>query len=262
MQNNYENPGKVKNPLRSPAFAKYLGVSLVAIFVIIIFVGFIWLAGAKKPGIPNDIYFAQLQQPKDDDPVVIFETNLGTIKAVMYPEYAPNYCSYFKGLVESGYYDGTYFCAVMDSAYALGGTKNPDPNNAETESSDLSSIPAEISDSLWPIKGALASFVGSKGMWPFDTNYAGSTFIMINDIDDAYMNPDALKRSYGEQLGSVFAEKGGIPNFSREYTIFAQIYDGLDTFETLMSQEVLETSQPAADIIIEKAYISTYGENK
>lgn len=259
----YRRPRKpLKTLMSSPAFAKYLGISLVAIFVILLFVGFIWLAGAKKPGIPKDIYFSQLDTPADNQPVVVFETNLGDIKAVMYPDDAPKYCEYFTNLVNSGYYDGTAFCAVVDSAYALGGTKSPDPNNAETEDSDSTSIEAEISNNLWPIKGAICSFIGSKGIWPFAKNYAGSTFLFINDIDDAYMDEDALIRAYGEQLGKVYAENGGIPNFSKKYTIFAQIYSGWDVFDKVMSAEVLETSQPASDIIIEKAYISTYGEEK
>lgn len=260
-KNRYEKPKKMSQAFRSPAFTKYLGISLVAIFVIILFVAFIWLAGAKQPGIPDNIYFSQLDTPADDQPVVVFETNLGTIKAVLYPDDAPAYCEYFTNLVNSGYYDGSYFCAVADSAYALGGTKTADPNSAETEDSDMTSIQAEVSNNLWPIKGSLASFIGSKGVWPFNKNFAGSTFLMINDIDDAYMDEAALKRAYGDQLGSVYAEKGGIPNFSRKYTIFAQIYDGWDTFDKIMSAQVLETSQPADDIIIEKAYISTYGEN-
>lgn len=259
----YNRPRKqFKTLVSSPAFSKYLGISLVAIFVILLFVGIIWLAGARKPGIPKDIYFLQLDTPSDDQPVVVFETNLGRIKAVLYPDDAPNYCEYFTNLVNSGYYDGTSFCAVVDSAYALGGTKSPDPNADEVEGSDSTAIEAEISNNLWPIKGAVCSFIGSKGIWPFAKNYAGSSFLFINDIDDAYMDEQALKRSYGDQLGEVFAQNGGIPNFSRKYTIFAQIYSGWDVFESIMSAEVLETSQPAEDIVIEKAYISTYGLEK
>lgn len=262
MSDVYENPNKIKNPLKSPAFTKYLGVSLVAIFVILILVGFIWLAGARKPGIPEHIVFSQLETPPDSQPVIVFETNVGTIKAVLYPEDAPNYCQYFTDLVNSGYYDGSYFCAVVDSAYALGGTKSADPSNAETDDSDTASIPAEISNNLWPIKGSLISYIGTSGIWPFAKNYAGSTFLIVNDIDDAYMDESALKRSYGDELGQVFSDKGGIPNFSRKYTIFAQIYDGWNTMEAILSCETLETSQPAEDIVIERAFISTYGENK
>ncbi|MCC8195607.1 MAG: peptidylprolyl isomerase [Ruminococcus sp.] len=255
---NYENPKK-KNPLNSPAFRRYFKVSLVAIIVILVFVLLIWLAGARQSGIPDEIDFIQLEEPEDDNPVVIFETNLGSISAVLYPEEAPEYYEYFTGLVESGYYDGCYICAVVDTVYALGGTPEADPNG-DNEGADETAFEAEISDKLWPIKGSMASFVGTTGMWPFQKNCAGSTFFFINDIDDVYMDEDALRRSYGDELGSVYSEYGGIPNFTRKYTIFAQVYDGWDVFDEIMNTEVLDTYQPASDIVIERAYITTYGE--
>lgn len=276
----YKNPSRrIANPLKSKAFTRYLSVSLVAIFVILVFVGFIWLAGAKQRGIPDDIDFIQLKTPSDSAPVVVFETNIGTMKAVLYPKETPEYYNYFKNLVESGYYDGTYICAVVDKAYALGGTVSPDPaydssksanvigmteNGEESEQEnakqpDMTQIKAEISDNLWPIRGALCSFIGSS----LGKNYAGSSMIFINDVtvvNKAYMDEGALKRSYGEQLGTVFAEQGGIPNFSMEYTIFAQIYDGWDVFDAICNAEVLSSSQPASDIVFERVYLSTYGE--
>ncbi len=259
MSDNYQNPNKFKTLAQNKGFARYFGVSLVAIFVLLAFLLFIWLAGAKQAGIPDEIYFLQLETPEDDAPVVVFETNLGTMKAVLYPNETPYYYQYFTDLVESGYYDGTYICAVVDGAYALGGTKSPDPNNAEADGSDMTQIQAEISNNLWPIKGSLISYIGTSGVWPFDKNYAGSSMIMVNEIDDAYMDLEALQRAYGDELGAVYDEYGGIPNFSRKYTVFGQVYEGMDIWDTIMATEVLETSQPASDIIIERAYISTYG---
>lgn len=260
MSEEYKNPNKrVVNPLKNKAFSRYLGISMVAIFVLLAFAFFIWAAGARQRGIPDEIDFVQLKTPSDSAPVAVFETNIGTMKAVLFPEDTPEYYNYFKGLVESGYYDGTYICAVVDRAYALGGTKAPNPEEASTEDSDMTRIKAEISDRLWPIRGAMCSYIGSK----WGKNYAGSSLIFVNDVtvvNSAYMDEDALKRSYGDQLGAVFAEEGGIPNFSRKYTVFAQVYDGWDVFDAVLGAEVLESGQPASDIIIEKAYISTYGE--
>ena len=262
MAEEYKNPNKrVPNPLKNKAFARYLGISLVAIFVILIFLFFIWAAGARQRGIPDEIDFIQLKTPEDSAPVAVFETSAGTIKAVLFPEETPEYYAYFKNLVESGYYDGTYVCAAVDGAYALGGTKKPNPDEAQTEDSDMTQIKAEISDNLWPLKGALCSFIGSK----FGKNYAGSSIIFINDVtvvNAAYMDESALKRAYGDQLGGAFSEYGGIPTFSNEYTIFAQVYDGWDAFEAILGAEVLESGQPAEDIVFERVYLSTYGEEK
>ncbi len=251
--------GQKKNPFKSQAFAKFFGVSMVAFFVILVFVALIWISGGRQSGIPDEIDFVQLKTPASDAPVVVFETSLGTVKAVLYPEDAPNYCKYFIDLVNSGYYDESYFCAVVSGAYALGGAKAPNPNEAETPESDLTAINAETSPRLWPLKGSLISFVGTSGIWPFETNLAGSTFLFINTLESQYMNESALKRSYGDALGGAYATYGGVPNFSKKYTVFGQIYSGLDVFEQIMAAETLESSQPANDIVIKKAYISTYG---
>ena len=256
----YENPRKI-NPLKSKAFSRYLGISLVAIFVIILFALFVWLAGAKQRGIPDSIDFIQLEEPDDGAPVAVFETNLGIIRAELFPDETPEYYRYFKSLVESGYYDGTHFCSIVDGAYAIGGTKSPDPEQTAGSESDATQLKAEISDNLWPLKGAICSYIG--GRW--GKNYAGSSFIFINDVtvvNAAYMDEGALKRAYGDELGGVFSERGGIPNFSMKYTIFAQVYDGWDVFEKIMSTEALDSTQPAEDIIIERAYLSTAGEEK
>lgn len=262
MSEEYVNPHKRRsNPFENKAFKTYLGFSMVAIFVIIAFVFFIWAAGGKQKNIPENIDFIQLKTPEDSAPVAVFETNLGTMRAVLYPNETPDYYTYFKDLVESGYYDGTYVCAVVEKAYALGGTKHADPNHEYGEESDVTAVKAEISDNLYPIKGAMCSYIGSK----WGKNYAGSSFIFVNDVADVnegYMNEEALKRAYGDELGGVFHEKGGIPNFTREYTVFAQIYDGWDVFDAIIGAEALESSQPASDIIFEKVYLSTYGEEK
>lgn len=256
----YENPRKV-NPLKNKTFARYFAFSLVAIFVIILFVLFIWLAGGRKTGLPDNIDFIQLDLPENNAPVAVFVTNFGTIKAELFPEETPEYYRYFKELVESGYYDGTHFCSVVDGAYAIGGTKSPDPEEPAGAESDVTQLKAEVSDNLWPLKGAICSYTG--GRW--GKNYAGSSFILINDVtvvNAAYMDESALKRSYGDELGAAFYERGGIPNFSMKYTIFAQVYDGWDAFEKIMETKSLESTQPAEDIVIERVYISTAGEEE
>lgn len=261
MADNYTNPYK-KNPFKMPAFRKYMGISFALIVLILAFVLIVWLAGGRKLNLPDNFVLLQIETPQDNAPVVVYETNLGTMKAVLYPDEAPEYYNYYTKLVESGYYNGTYICAIQEGAYALGGTKFSNPNVTESPESDMSQIEAEVSPNLWPFKGALASFVGTGGVWPFDHNLAGSSVLFINDIDDAYMAPEALNRTWGEELGSAFAQQGGVPNFAQKYTIFGQIYDGWEVYDAIMGSEVLETLQPASDIVFENVYISTYGAEK
>ena len=49
----------------------------------------------------------QFVQPAEGDIIVIFETSLGEIRAVLYPDAAPMAVNNFAGLARTGYYDGT-----------------------------------------------------------------------------------------------------------------------------------------------------------
>lgn len=48
----------------------------------------------------------QFTAPQDGDPIAIFDTSLGEIRAVLYPDQAPMAVENFTGLAQQGYYDG------------------------------------------------------------------------------------------------------------------------------------------------------------
>ena len=53
-------------------------------------------------------------------------------------------------------------------------------------------------------------------------------------------------------------------NWVEQYTIFGQVYDGMDIYDKICNYDIKdeETKQPADDIKYTKVYMSTYGENK
>ena len=105
MADNYTNPYK-KNPFKMPAFRKYMGISFALIVLILAFVLIVWLAGGRKLNLPDNFVLLQLETPQDNAPVVVYETNLGTMKAVLYPDEAPEYYNYYTKLAESGHSGG------------------------------------------------------------------------------------------------------------------------------------------------------------
>lgn len=54
-------------------------------------------------------------------PIVVFETNQGTIELQLFPDIAPKTCENFIGLVEKGYYDGLIFHRVIKNFMIQGG---------------------------------------------------------------------------------------------------------------------------------------------
>lgn len=57
----------------------------------------------------SEMNLVQLDKPADGQDVAIIETNVGTITAVLYAEFAPNTVANFKKRAEEGFYDGKPF---------------------------------------------------------------------------------------------------------------------------------------------------------
>ncbi|HHX56443.1 MAG TPA: peptidylprolyl isomerase, partial [Clostridiales bacterium] len=96
------------------------------------------------------------------------------------------------------------------------------------------------------------------------TNYTSSKFIVINSINkDEETKTALLGANKSDELANAFIEKGGIPNFSQVYPIFAQTYEGFDVIDKITDVEInLEekNNKPKEDIIIESIEISTYAK--
>jgi peptidyl-prolyl cis-trans isomerase B (cyclophilin B) len=69
--------------------------------------------------------------PADGDTVGIFETSMGRIVFMFYPEIAPAHVERFKKLISEGFYDGTRFHRCMPGFMIQGG----DPNSRDMSKS-------------------------------------------------------------------------------------------------------------------------------
>lgn len=251
----------------------YFQFSLIALVFVIVFSVIYFISMKKDEKNKIDYSTAELIQfdiPADDTPVVVYETSAGTFKAVLYPEQAPEYCSYYKQLVSSGYYDGSYVFAVQDGVYFMGGAKTSDgTDNSDTDTTEK---PAEKSKDLWPFYGSIAAYGNRKSLMDSQIQ-AGSRCLFIGSIEfDEKTVEEMDSVSDNKKLNSAFAEKGGVPNFSQQYTIFAQVYDGFDAYDQLLTAEVVKPSdsdgggdsdlRPKSALTFDRVYLSTYGENK
>lgn len=251
----------------------YFQFSMIAVVFVLIFavIYFISTAKEKKNRIDyTDAELIQYQLPDDSAPVVVYQTSKGTFKALLYPEQAPNYCEYFTKLVDSGYYDGTYIFAVQDGVYFMAGSKTSD--GTDDSNTDKTEYDAEKSKDLWPFYGAIAAYGNQKSAFNSQIQ-AGSRDLFIGSIEFDDETVEQLdSASENKQLNSAFTDKGGVPNFAQQYTIFAQVYDGFDAYDEIISAQVVKPSdgdsdkdtdlRPKESLKFEKVYMSTYGENK
>jgi len=222
----------------------------------------------------DSIELVQLEEPKDGDPIAVINTSLGEIRAVLYPEYSPNAVNNFIELAESGYYDNTYVFYSDSGVYSAAGAKVKDGTMPEGYDKSRELIKRELHQNLWPFKGALCSlnttvdrgikeiFIGGE------TYFNGSRFAMLNTIEFTNeIKQELNENSESPEIAEAFIEKGGIPNFSQQMTIFGQTYKGFDVIEKLSSLELevgenSETKIPKEDIMIISVEISEYSSDK
>ncbi len=266
---NYGYMGPKENT--NKRFRTYFKLSLIAIILVIVIALFYACQQKNKTPLDFDnVNLVQLKVPDDDAPVVVFETSLGTFKSVLYPDEAPEYCQYFTNLVEKGYYDGTYISMVKDEVYFIGGTKQAD--GVTTSDTDTTEISAEeLSKNLWPFKGALCAYTYENGFLMWKNKVSNSYLLFVNDYkltdeEQSELDKYLEEGSVNKEVTNVYMEQGGVLNFSQQYTVFGQTYDGMDVYEKICGYDVKNAEednlQPIDDIIFEKVYMSTYGENK
>ena len=165
----------------------------------------------------------QYAEPVDGEDVAIIHTNYGDISMKFFPEAAPMAVASFKALAEAGRYDDTIFHRVINGFMIQGGDytnyNGTGGGSAFGEEFDL-----EISDYLHNTEGAVAMANRGPG-----TN--GSQFY-INQVDNNYLDGN--------------------------YTVFGQVYDGMDVVEAIAQVNTNSSDRPLNDVIIENIEITKY----
>jgi len=170
--------------------------------------------------------YDQLAEPKPGDKIAVIETDMGTIKFKLFTEKIPEMTKNFEELAKSGKYEGTPFHRVM--------------KNFMIQSGD---------------------FDQKNGMGGYSYKGEGTT------LDDEF-DPD-LKHLYGtvsmanrgkNTNGSQFfivTNKNGTPALDGGYTVFGQVYEGMDVAEQIQDLQVPGTEKPSKEVLMTKVEVST-----
>ena len=251
-------------PERKNNFGLIFKFAMFAFIIVVAIIIFYACQVKNQPKLDYDnVELIQYELPDDNTPVVVFETTLGTFKAVLFPEQTPDYYEYFTGLVNDGYYDDTYVFAVQDGVYFMGGSKTDD--GVTDSNTDESNFNQELSTNLWPFKGSLIAYGNKSQRFFSDRISSGSRILFVDTVEFTDEFVKELESVDGNKdVVEAFKEKGGVPNFSQQYTIFGQVYDGFDAYDKICTYDVKdeENLNPIDDIKFEKVYMSTYGEHK
>jgi peptidylprolyl isomerase len=168
----------------------------------------------------------------DMNPVVVLNTNMGTIEIELYENMMPITAGNFKKLVQEGFYDGIKFHRVIDGFMIQGGdpiTKTDEVLRYGTGGPDYT-IPDEH------IKNDLLSNVrGTISMANSGPNSGGSQFF-INLTDNTFLDFDK-------------------PPLDSKHPVFGRVVSGMDVVDTIAKVETNATNLPLEDVVIESAVI-------
>lgn len=200
----------------------------------------------------------QLEEPYEGQPLAVIETTFGTIRAVLYPEYAPNTVDNFVNRANEGFYNGKDIYALVENAFFLTGAYNEEGTQGYTN--DGEPIANEYSVDLWTFRGALCSYNGRAG-------YGDSRFFVVNNktlTEDEIAQLRSFQDADGnqklpEELITAFVEKGSVAHFAGCYTVFGQAIDGFDVIEEICAAERDEsTARPLNEIKLISVTVTEY----
>lgn len=191
---------------------------------------------------------------KGEEIIVMTIKDYGDVKIKLFPEQAEKGVENFKGLAKDGYYDGLIFHRIINNFMIQGG--DPLGNGTGGESIWGEKFDGGTSPDLTHVAGAVA--YANSG----STATNGSQFYIVTGekYDEDTLND--LTSYYGismsDDIKKLYTELGGTPWLDGSYTIFGQVFDGLDVIFDIQSVATDANDKPEKDVVIEKVSVEKY----
>ncbi len=223
----------------------------VALILLLIFSFTLVSCGKKQeetPVVRNPLY--QLNPPSPGDTVVTITTSRGTISAVLYSKLVPDTVNNFIKLADSGYYDGMLIHKVIKDFVIQMGDPTLTGNGGESFSGE--GLPMEYNEMLHNFTGALGMASGTDGL-------AYSQFYIVagSEVSEEYVQ--AMKDAgYAANVIAAYQELGGLPSLDYEYTVFGQVFEGLDIVKEIAGVKADKYNRPKKDITVTSVSVMPY----
>lgn len=195
----------------------------------------------------------QFTHPAAGDTIAVFDTSAGVIKAVLFPDEAPQAVQNFTTLAQQGFYNGLTVTRVEKDFIVEAG------QGADGKGTTIwngSRYPAETSDKLHHYSGALCAAADSSGE-------CASVFYVVETLPggDSVTQElvDAMNAAgWRADVVSAYQTAGGAPYLDYTDTVFGQVYEGMDVVDAIAQTGVDENQQPREAVTINSVSIETY----
>ncbi|MDE7363510.1 MAG: peptidylprolyl isomerase, partial [Ruminococcus sp.] len=204
---------------------------------------------------PENVDIMNFTPPEKGDKIIElkFKDYDGIVKFRLFPEYADLGAENFIGLAEDGFYDGLTFHRIIKDFMIQGG----DPLGTGGGGKSLwgSSFDGGTDPHLIHLSGAVA--YANSGTTASNT----SQFYIVTgeDItDELFEQYSAYGYSFSDKAKEAYKQNGGTPFLDGNYTVFGQVFEGLDIVYQIQCNATDANDKPLDDVIIESVKVTEY----
>ncbi len=184
---------------------------------------------------------------QNKETIIEITTDFGVMKARLYNS-TPLHKENFINLIKKGFYDSLLFHRVINTFMIQGG--DPTSKNADSSATlgsgeipDLPTIPAEFRKNLIHKKGVLAAARDNNP----EKKSSNCQFYIVHGkkTDTAQLNPE---NSYTKEQKEIYQRMGGTPRLDQNYTVFGEVFAGMDIIDKIAVTPVNEMDRPKQNI--------------
>ena len=194
----------------------------------------------------------QLKPVSAGDTVAIIHTNMGDISVKLFPEDAPKAVENFVTHSKNGYYNGVIFHRVIKDFMIQGG--DPTGTGMGGESVWGGSFEDEFTPELHNLCGALSMANAGPG-----TNGSQFFIVQASTVPENMLSQmkELTDNGFPAEITEAYSKLGGTPWLDFRHTVFGQVFDGMDTVNSIASVEVGAADKPVNDVVITGIDIKT-----
>ena len=193
----------------------------------------------------------QFSMPEKGETIAImYVKGYGEMHMKFFEDVAPKAVENFITHAKEGYYDGLTFHRVINEFMIQGG--DPEGTGMGGESIWGKGFGVELHPSLVPYRGSLCMAMSSL------PDSIGSQFFITQAHYDEQMKETLEYYGYPAKLLEEYKDNGGYLSLYLQYTVFGQVYQGLDVLDKIAAVSTDSNDKPLEDVIIEKIEITTY----
>jgi peptidyl-prolyl cis-trans isomerase B (cyclophilin B) len=190
---------------------------------------------------------SKVEALKSGETIVEITTDFGVMTARLYNS-TPLHRDNFIKLVKQGFYDSLLFHRVINGFMIQGG--DPTSKRADSiaqlgagEISGTPTIPAEFRSNLIHKKGVLAA--ARDGNPEKKSSNCQFYIVQGKKVDSAQLTNGV---AYTKDQKEIYQRIGGTPFLDQNYTVFGEVFIGMDVIDKIAATKVYDTDRPVKNV--------------